>query len=70
MKDPNRFYAIESFKLLHKNEETFALPQHCEQIFFHPSILGDKWLYVVHVTPRGRQVFEDQVLYEEMHSTT
>ena len=69
-KDPNGFYAIDSSKLLRKNEEPFALPQHCEQIFFHPDILDDKWLYVVHVTPRGRRVFEDQVLYEESPSTT
>jgi hypothetical protein len=69
-KDPNGFYAIDSSKLLRKNEEPFALPQHCEQIFFHLDILDEKWLYVVHVTPRGRRVFEDQVLYEELHSTT
>ena len=69
-KDPNGFYAIDSSKLLRKNEEPFALPQHCEQIFFHPDILDGKWLYVVHVTPRGRRVFEDQVLYEESPSTT
>ena len=64
-KDPNGFYAIDSSKLLRKNEDPFALPQHCEQIFFHPDILDDKWLYVVHVTPRGRRAFEDQVSYEE-----
>ena len=67
-KDPNGFYAIESSKLLRKNEEPFALPQHCEQVFFHPNIMDDKWLYVVHVTPRGRRVFEDQVLNEESPS--
>ena len=27
--------------------------------------MDDKWLYVVHVTPRARRVFEDQVSYEE-----
>ena len=69
-KDPNGFYAIDSSKLLCKNEEPFALPKHCEQVFFHPNIVDDKWLYVVHVTTRGRRVFEDQVLYEESPSTT
>jgi hypothetical protein len=64
-RDPNGFYAIDSSKLLRKNEDPFALPQHCEQIFFHPDILDDKWLYVVHVTPRGRRAFENQVSYEE-----
>ena len=69
-KDPNGFYAIDSSKLLRKNEEPFALPKHCEQVFFHPDIVDDKWLCVVHVTPRGRRVFEDQVLYEESPSAT
>ena len=69
-KYPNGFYAIDSSKLLHKNEEPFALPKHCEQVIFHPDIVDDKWLYVVHITPRGRRVFEDQVLYEESPSAT
>ena len=69
-RDPNGFYAIDSSKLLCKNEDPFALPHHCEHTFFHLDILDDKWLYVVHAIPRRRRVFEDQVSYKESPTST
>lgn len=55
-KEKSGFYAVDSSKLLTRNDEPFVLPRHAEQAFFYKDGIDPKWWHVIHVPPRGRRM--------------
>ncbi|RYA39312.1 hypothetical protein DD606_25795, partial [Enterobacter cloacae complex sp. GF14B] len=67
-RDGNKLVQIDSTKTWTDVSDTFALPEHSEQVVFVPDPQERQWWFVVQVAPRNKQVFEGQDLLEESQS--
>ncbi|MCO5597239.1 hypothetical protein L7F22_051315 [Adiantum nelumboides] len=55
---PSKFWSVDSSKLMHATREPYIVPAHVEQAFFYKNPDSHPWWQVVHVQPRGRQLFD------------
>lgn len=64
-RDKSGLIQVDSTKLWTDEKDTFVLPEHCEQVVFSPDPKDPRWLFVVQVAPRSRQVCEGLLIVEE-----
>ncbi|MCO5608538.1 hypothetical protein L7F22_062749 [Adiantum nelumboides] len=57
-REPSKFWYVDSSKLMQATREPYILPAHVEQAFFYKNPDSHPWWQVVHVQPRGRQLFD------------
>ncbi|MCO5612632.1 hypothetical protein L7F22_066901 [Adiantum nelumboides] len=57
-REPSKFWSVDSSKLMRATREPYILPAHVEQAFFYKNPDSHPWWQVVHVQPRGRQLFD------------
>lgn len=63
-RDKSGLIQVDSTKVWTDQRDTFALPEHCEQIVFKVDPRDPRWLFVIEIAPRKRQVFEDVQIEE------
>ncbi|MCO5577210.1 hypothetical protein L7F22_031035 [Adiantum nelumboides] len=57
-REPSKFWSVDSSKLMRATRGPYILPAHVEQAFFYKNPDSHPWWQVVHVQPRGRQLFD------------
>ena len=58
-KDKSGFLQVDRTKIWTDQRDTFVLPEHCEQVIFKEDPTDCRWLFVIQIDPRGRQIYED-----------
>ncbi|MCO5567180.1 hypothetical protein L7F22_020868 [Adiantum nelumboides] len=57
-RESSKFWSVDSSKLMRATREPYILPAHVEQAFFYKNPDSHPWWKVVHVQPRGRQLYD------------
>ena len=69
-RDKSGLIQVDSTKVWTNQRDTFVLPEHCEQIVFKVDPRDPKWLFVIEVAPRKRQIFEGVEVQELLDELT
>ena len=64
-KDKSGFLQVDCTKIWTDQRDTFVLPEHCEQVIFKEDLTDRRWLFVIQIDPRGRQIYEDVGVEDE-----
>ena len=69
-RDKSGLIQVDSTKVWTNQRDTFVLPEYCEQIVFKVDPRDPKWLFVIKVAPRKRQIFEGVEVQEVLDELT
>lgn len=58
-KDKSGFLQVDRTKIWTDQRDTFVLPEHGEKVIFKEDLTDRRWLFVIQIDPRGRQIYED-----------
>ena len=63
-RDKSGLIQVDSTKVWTDQRDTFVRPEHCEQVVFKADPKDPRWLFVVQVAPRSKQICEDVELQQ------
>lgn len=58
-RDKSGLIQVDSTKVWTDQQDTFVRPEHCEQVVFKADPKDPRWLFVVQVAPRSKQIYEE-----------